>query len=161
VRGLSVNKFITSVGYLTLRENKVELLTTKLYNLHIISVEKFHKKSVCQKIGGVHPIFGMLVHLDPNNVKFESQGHRSNRMVRTKGVHFGRPFVKRFALCYWTIVCPVYPVCDVGVSWLNGWMDLDATWYADRPRPWQYCVRWKPSFPLKRGTPPLFGSCLL
>jgi len=26
------NKFITSVGYLTVRENKVELLTTKFYN---------------------------------------------------------------------------------------------------------------------------------
>jgi len=26
---------------------------------------------------------------------------------------FGRPFVKRFALCYQTVVCPVYPVCPV------------------------------------------------
>ena len=31
---------------------------------------------------------------------------------------FGRPFVKRFALCYQTVVCPVClscPVYDVGV----------------------------------------------
>ena len=35
------NKFITSVGYLTARENEVELLTTKFYNLHIVSVETF------------------------------------------------------------------------------------------------------------------------
>jgi len=29
----------------------------------------------------------------------------------------GRPFVKRFALCYQTVVClSVYPVCDVGVN---------------------------------------------
>jgi len=31
------NKFITSVGYLTARENETELLTTKFYNLHIVS----------------------------------------------------------------------------------------------------------------------------
>jgi len=34
---------------------------------------------------------------------------------------FGRPdqpFVKRFALCYWTIVC--LSICDVGVLWPNG-----------------------------------------
>ena len=30
-----------SVCYLTARENDVELLTTKFYNLHIVSVEKF------------------------------------------------------------------------------------------------------------------------
>jgi len=27
----------------------------------------------------------------------------------------GRPFVKRFALSYRTVVCPVCPVCNVGV----------------------------------------------
>ena len=26
---------------------------------------------------------------------------------------FGRPFAKRFALCYRSVVCPVCPVCDV------------------------------------------------
>jgi len=38
---------------------------------------------------------------------------------------FGRPFVKRFALCYQTVVlsvCPVLSVCNVGVLWSNGWM---------------------------------------
>jgi len=35
-----------SVCYLTARENEVELLTTKFYNLHIVSVEKFHEESV-------------------------------------------------------------------------------------------------------------------
>ena len=34
------NKLITSVGYLTAKENEVELLTTKFYNLHIVSVKK-------------------------------------------------------------------------------------------------------------------------
>ena len=42
-----------SVGYLTARENEVELLTTKFYNLHIVSVEKFHCESDCHKIEGV------------------------------------------------------------------------------------------------------------
>jgi len=33
---------------------------------------------------------------------------------------FGRPFVKRFALCYRTVVLPVCPVCDVCALWPNG-----------------------------------------
>ena len=43
---------------------------------------------------------------------------------------FGRPFVKRFILCYQTVVCPVLSVCDVGVLWPNGWTDQDETWHA-------------------------------
>jgi len=46
-----------SVGYLTARENEVELLTTKFYNLHIVSVEKFHHESVCHEIEGVQQRF--------------------------------------------------------------------------------------------------------
>jgi len=48
----------------------------------------------------------------------------------------GRPFVKRFALCYQTVVCPacpVCPVCDVGVLWPNGCMNQDETWHTCRP----------------------------
>ena len=48
-------------------------------------------------------------------------------------VFCGRPFVKRFALCYQIVVClscPVCPVCDVGVLWPNGWMDQVETWRA-------------------------------
>jgi len=52
---------------------------------------------------------------------------------------FGRPFVKRFALCYRTVVLSVLsvlcPVCDVGALWPNGCMDQG------RPRPWPHCVR--------------------
>jgi len=33
---------------------------------------------------------------------------------------FERPFVKRFALCYQTVVCSL---CDVGILWPNGCMD--------------------------------------
>jgi len=35
---------------------------------------------------------------------------------------FEGPFVKRLALCYQTVICPV---CDVGVLWPNGWTDQD------------------------------------
>jgi len=41
---------------------------------------------------------------------------------------FGRPFVKRFALCYQTVVClscPVLSVSNVGVLWPNGSMDQE------------------------------------
>ena len=33
---------------------------------------------------------------------------------------FERPFVKRFALCYQTVVCLSCSVCNVGVLWPNG-----------------------------------------
>jgi len=55
---------------------------------------------------------------------------------------FGRPFVKRFKLCYQTVVCPVLsicPVCNVGVLWPNGWMDQDETWHASRSQRWPQC----------------------
>jgi len=39
---------------------------------------------------------------------------------------FGRPFVKRFALCYRSVVCVyVCPVCNVRALWPNGWTDQD------------------------------------
>jgi len=75
---------------------------------------------------------------------------------------FGPPFVKRFALCYRTVVClsvcPVLSVCDVGVLWPNGWMAEHKTWRAGRPRPWPHCVRWGPSSPSQKGgRAPNFG----
>jgi len=78
---------------------------------------------------------------------------------------FERPFVKRFALCYRTMVWPVLSVlsvCDVGLLWPNSWMDQDATWYGGRPRS-RPCVRWGPSSPSKRGTAPhpIYSPCLL
>jgi len=69
----------------------------------------------------------------------------------------GRPFVKRFALSYRTVVCSVLSVpsvCNVGVLWPNGWMDQGGTWYRGRPRPMRLCVRWGPNSPPKRGTAP-------
>ena len=78
---------------------------------------------------------------------------------------FGRPFVKRFAICYWTLSVPFclpwLSVCGVGVLSPNGWLDQDATWYAGRPRPRPHCVRWEPTPYPKKGTAPIFGPCLL
>jgi len=87
---------------------------------------------------------------------------------------FGRPFVKRFALCYRSVVClfclscPSCPVClsvcNVGVLWPNGWMDQDATWYRCRSPPRPHCVRWGLSSPSQKGhspPPPIFGPRML
>ena len=62
---------------------------------------------------------------------------------------FRRPFVKRFALCYRSVVC--LSVCDVRALWPNGWTDQDETWHAGRPRPWPHCVRWGPRSPSQKG----------
>ena len=70
---------------------------------------------------------------------------------------FGRPFVKRFALWYRTVVlsCPVCPVCDVDVLWTNGWMDQGETLHGGSwPRPWPHCVRWGRSSPSPKGHNP-------
>jgi len=83
---------------------------------------------------------------------------------------FGRPLVKRFALCYEIVVClsglsvlsvclSVCPVCDFGVLWPNGGMDQDETWYGGRSRPRPHCVTWGPSSPSpKTGRAPNFQS---
>ena len=69
---------------------------------------------------------------------------------------FGRPFVKRFTLCYGPL--SVLFVC-LSVT-LNGWMDQDETWHGGRPRPRRRCVRLGPSSPpQKKWT--VFGLCLL
>jgi len=39
--------------------------------------------------------------------------------------------------------------------WPNGWMDQDATWYEDRPRPGHTVLVWGPSSP-QRGAAPNF-----
>ena len=78
---------------------------------------------------------------------------------------FGRPLVKRFAMCYRTVVlsvCPVLfvcPVCNVGVLCQKGWMDQDETWHEGRHWPWPHCVRWGPSYPPPKQHSPL--TCLL
>ena len=64
---------------------------------------------------------------------------------------FGRPFVKRFALCYRSVVLSV---CNVRALWRSSWMDQDETWHAGRPQPRRFCVRWGPSPPPQKGAEP-------
>jgi len=81
----------------------------------------------------------------------------------------GRPFVKRFTLCYRTVVLSVWPHCVrrgpsppppkghspaiFGPYLLRptGWMDQDATWYGSRHWPRRLCVGWGPSSPPQKG----------
>jgi len=93
---------------------------------------------------------------------------RNSVIVSVAVSKFGckRAFVKRFTLCYRAVLCPVLScpvlsylsVCNVGVLWPNGWMDQDATWYGERPRP--LCQMGTQLLLSKMGTaapPPLFG----
>ena len=73
-----------------------------------------------------------------------------------RGPFFGEHYNQRFILCYGTAALSVglsclsvLSVCNIGVLWPNGWMDQDATWYEDRPRPRPHCFRWGPSSPRK------------
>ena len=62
--------------------------------------------------------------------------HYQTVKYQNNGSISGRPFVKRFPLCYRAVVCPV---CNVGVLWPDGWMHKDATWYGGRPWPRPHC----------------------
>ena len=71
---------------------------------------------------------------------------------------FELPFVKRFALCYRTVVC----LSCLSVTLVYcGRADQGETWHGGRPRLWPHCVRWGPNSPAQRGTAPNFGPCLL
>jgi len=94
---------------------------------------------------GTHlPRFGWLEF----NVLFSTNTAISETIPREKMGRapsiFGRPFVKRFAVCYRTVVLSCLSclsVCDVRALWTNGWTDQDETWRARRPRAWPHCVR--------------------
>jgi len=83
-------------------------------------------------------------------------------IISSSSFVFGRPFVKRFVLCYRTDVClsclSVLSVCDVGVLWRNGWTGQNETWHGGRPRPWPHCVRWGPGSPSPKGHSPQFSA---
>ena len=69
--------------------------------------------------------------------------------MKTQNSILGRQLVKRFALCYRTVVSPVcLSVCDVAALWPNGWIDQDETWHGGRPRHQPHCLRWGLSYPL-------------
>jgi len=65
----------------------------------------------------------------------------------------GDQFVKRFALCYRSVVCPVLSICNVDALWPNGWMDQNETWHAGRHRP-RHIVLDGPGSPSRKGHSP-------
>ena len=75
-------------------------------------------------------------------------------------VVLGRPFVKRFALCYQTVVLFLLSICDVGVLWPNGWMGQEETWHRCRPRSTPQTGT-QLHTPEKGDTIPNFQPCLL
>jgi len=83
--------------------------------------------------------------------QFDKLNQEMDRVSSCQSFSFGRPFVKRFALCYRTIVCLSCPVCNVDVLSPNGSMDQDATLCGGRPRPRPHCARWGPRSPSPKG----------
>ena len=120
---------------------------------------------VLQRVSTIHSRHGKLI-ATHGAVKMSNDCHASQSVVMLLTfikfqfiscaifTIFGRPFVKRFALCYRSVVCLSCPVCDVRALWPNGWTDRDETWHAGRPRPWPHCVRWGPSSPSPKGAQP-------
>ena len=69
--------------------------------------------------------------------------------------YFWQPFVKRFALCYLTVVClsclsVTLVYCDQTVGWIKMKLGMQVS----RPRPWPHGVRWGPTSPSPRGAQP-------
>jgi len=94
--------------------------------------EYIHRRGATQPAAGLQP---------------EASAQPCGTIDATSGF-FGRPFIKRFALYYRTIVLcvclvclSVLSVCNVGVLWPNGWMDQDETCYRGRPLSRSHCVR--------------------
>ena len=46
-----------------------------------------------------------------------------------------------------------HPIFGPRLLWPNVCMDQDATWHGGRPRPTRHCVRCRPSYHQKKGTP--------
>jgi len=80
-------------------------------------------------------------------VMHDSVQQGSVAMYLRRGMVFGDR-LKRFALCYRTVVLSV---CNVGVLWPNSCRDQDETCHADRPLPWPHSIRWGPSSPPQKG----------
>ena len=93
---------------------------------HLTQRGQGRRLPACQVSSGSIQLFGhSTATLQTDRQTRQTGRQRSDSIRRTV---FGRPFVKRFALYYRTVVCPV---C------------------LSRPKP--HCVRWEPA-PPKRGT---------
>jgi len=75
---------------------------------------------------------------------------------------FGRPFVKRFTLCYQSVVCPVclsvtLVYCGQTVGWIKMKLGMQVGF-----SPGHIVLDGDPPVPSQKGTePPIFGPCLL
>jgi len=127
------------------------------FNLQAVRYTHFHSFGEC---------FSRCVF--PDSMQRDRQSNTSTLDCRLSAhLLFGRPFVKRFALCYRTVVlsvcpvlsCPICHVCNVGALWPNGWMDQDETLHADRPRTGHIVLDGNPAPPTKKGhTSPQFSA---
>jgi len=72
----------------------------------------FQKPHLLRQLGRLDKTMAVMIdNVRCDNIKFYS--------------FFGRLFVKRFTLCYRTVVLSVCPICNVGVLWPNGWTDQE------------------------------------
>jgi len=104
-----------------------------------------------QTDGWIKMLLGTEVCLGPGHIVLDGDPAPHPDTGTTAPPSTFRPFVKRFALRYRTVVCTV---CDVCALWPNGLMDHDETWHTGRPQPWPQCVRWGPSSPSTKGAQP-------
>jgi len=72
----------------------------------------------------------------------------------------GRPFVKRLAVCYRTVILSVCPVCDVGVLWPNSSMDQDKLGVEVGLGPGDIVLDRNPATPKERAQPVQFSACV-
>ena len=76
---------------------------------------------------------------------------------------FKRPFVKRFTLCYRSVVLSCLSACNVHALWPNGWTDQDETWTQVGLGSGHIVLDGDPAPPAPKGEapPPIFGRYLL
>jgi len=104
---------------------------------------------------------GAIVHCDAKN----GTVYFSNNLVKLVCI-FGRPFVKRFALCYRSVVCPVLSVlsvtfvhCGQMAGWIKMPLDME-----EGLGPGDFVLDGdRAPLPKKGAEPlsPIFGPCLL
>jgi len=81
---------------------------------------------------------------------------KNNAIWMAYNIMFGRPFIKRFALCYQTIVCPLclsvmLVYCGQTVGWIKMKLDTEVGL-----SPGHIGLEWDPAPLPKRGTAPNF-----
>jgi len=90
---------------------------------------------------------------------------RMTMMHNIDSAIYGRPFVKRFALCYRTVVCLSVCLSCLSVTLVycgQTWIKMKLGVEVGSALAWPHCFRWGPSIPSPKGAqPPIIGPCLL